>query len=205
MRVRWDDEGVKPMVIRFGVIAALLVLTLACGGSSGQQPAAPQPISPLASPAAQERPPAAATTSAVAGAAPTATRPPVSTPLIIVGTPAAGQLSGLVLQRAWEGKGYQVQRGSAGGPAAGFSAPTAEVRLVRGSSSVQLALLVYPSPQALEQEWEVKPGAAPAPKPGRQTPGIIATWWNHNVVALVRSRTGEPSADALNAFLDARP
>ncbi|MEK7215830.1 MAG: hypothetical protein AAB289_09585 [Chloroflexota bacterium] len=63
MRVRWDDEGVKPMVIRFGVIAALLVLTLACGGSSGQQPAAPQPISPLASPAAQERPPAAATTS----------------------------------------------------------------------------------------------------------------------------------------------
>ncbi|MSQ28470.1 MAG: hypothetical protein EXR51_10090 [Dehalococcoidia bacterium] len=123
----------------------------------------------------------------------------------MVGTPAAGQLTLAVLQRAWESKNFRVLVGSAGGPAAGFNAPTAEVRLVKGTTSVQLALLVYPSSAALEQEWEIKPGVAPTARALKEMPGVAATWWNHNVVALVRGRTGEPSPDALEAFLDARP
>ena len=152
------------------LLALSLALVVGCSGSS--VPAPPQPIS-AASPQGSPAGPAAVATASVAppgpAPAPSATRPAPSTPVIVVGTTTAGQLTGGVLQRAWESRGYQVQFGSASVAAAGFSAPTAEVRLVKGAGSVQLALLVYPSPQALEQEWEIKPGAAPTPRLDRKS------------------------------------
>ena len=190
------------MAIRFGLLTAILSLVLACGGSSTQPPP-PQTINAPSPAAASERP-AASPAAAAPSLNPTAARAVPATPVIVAGTPAAGQLSVTALQRAWELRNYQVQLGSAGG-SAGFTAPAAEVRLIKGTTSTQITLLVYPSPQALEQEWDIKPGTAPTPKAGKETPGVLATWWNNNVVALVRSRTGEPSPDALNAFLDARP
>jgi hypothetical protein len=122
-----------------------------------------------------------------------------------VGTPGTGQITGAALQRAWQAKGFQVQIGSAQAPVAGFAAAAADVRLVRGTGAAQLTLLVYPNPQVLEQEWTVNPGSAPEPK-GRPTPaGVEATWWNQNVIGLVRSRSGDLGPEALQAFLDATP
>lgn len=191
------------------LLAVLAITAAACGGSSTPPPP-PQPLAsptvalPPAPQATATRPPAPAGATGTPGAPPTGTRPAGgATP--VVSTPGTGQITGAALQRAWQAKGFQVQIGSAQAPVAGFTAAAAEVRLVRGTATAQVTLLVYANSQALEQEWTVKPGSAPEPKGRPAPPGVEATWWNHNVIGLVRNRSADLGPEALQAFLDATP
>jgi hypothetical protein len=89
-----------------------------------------------------------------------------------------------------------------GAPNAGFSgfAATAfDTSVVRGEDSMELSLLVYEDRESVKEDWELTIGQSPVSKDGRAVPDHVSTWWNENIVVLVRS--GAIGSDALDAFL----
>ena len=66
---------------------------------------------------------------------------------------------------------------------------------------MELSLLVYEDSEVVKEDWELAVGQSPAPKEGRAVPDHISTWWNENVVVVVRSSVGAIGSDALDAFL----
>ena len=83
----------------------------------------------------------------------------------------------------------------------GFATPAFDVRLARGSDSLDLSILVYADRQAIREDWVLTVGESPALKEGRLLPDHIATWWNENVAVVVRATVGDMASDALDAFL----
>ena len=80
-----------------------------------------------------------------------------------------------------------------------------DVRLTRDDGSMDLSVLVYESSKALEEDWELTPGAAPVLKADGPLPDMVSAWWNENVVVAVHGRSGDIGADALDAFLAVTP
>ncbi len=127
---------------------------------------------------------------------------PTSTPAVEVGT---GWITLGMLQRLWEAEGLQVIRGSQPARVSGFTGAASDIRLVKGDAATQLTLLIYRDPEDLQREWSTQVGGQPTPKGARKLEGVIATWWNHNVVALVRGRTGTLGGAPLRGYLEADP
>ncbi|MCH7999075.1 MAG: PD40 domain-containing protein [Chloroflexi bacterium] len=66
---------------------------------------------------------------------------------------------------------------------------------------MELSLLIYENREAVKEDWQLTLGEAPLPKDGRAVPDHISTWWNENVVVVVRASVGDIASDALDAFL----
>ena len=105
------------------------------------------------------------------------------------------------LQGAWEAKGITVTLGDRSAGFAGLGETARDVRLTRDSDSMDLSVLVYRDGEAASEDWELTPGEAPLPRAGRDLPDHTSTWWNQNVIVMVRSHFGAIGADALDAFL----
>jgi hypothetical protein len=182
-------------VVGLIAIGILLALSISGGGDSGGEEA-PRPAG------LGVGSPTPSLTETVVMATPTAV--PTATP---VGSEAtAGAPYSLVsLQRAWEaaGLGVTLQGRSAG--FRDFGATTFDVRVARGSDSMDLSILVYEDREAALEDWKLTPGEAPAPVEGRSLPDHISNWWNQNVVVVVRSSEGDIASDALDAFLSLSP
>lgn len=131
---------------------------------------------------------------------PTAMATPTAGP-----SPEGSPFSLIDLERAWEARGIAV---TPGGPSAGFSGLATtpfDVRLARGSESMELSILVYPDVEVINEDWQLTPGQAPLLKEGRSLPAHTSVWWNRNVIVVVRSPRGGMSADALDAFFALSP
>jgi len=83
----------------------------------------------------------------------------------------------------------------------GFLAKPFDVRLTRGGDSAALSVLVYPSRDAPNEDWNLSAGSRPSPKSGRSVPAHDSIWWNTNVIVVARSAPGEIGRDALAAVL----
>lgn len=120
-------------------------------------------------------------------------------------SPEGSPFSLIDLERAWEARGIAVTQG---GPSAGFGGLTTtpfDVRLARGSDSMELSILVYSDLEAINEDWQLTPGQAPVLKEGRSLPDHTSIWWNRNIIVVVRSPRGEMSAEALDAFFALSP
>lgn len=170
------------------VVFALGAVLTACAGGDGSAPTPSPSRVATATPTPATR----------ATPTPTATATPIPD---TTGTP----FSFADLQGAWEAKGITVTLGDRSAGFGGFGATAFDVRLTRGDDSMDLSVLVYRDHEAASEDWELTPGEAPLPKPGRDLPDRTSTWWNQNVIAVVRSRLAEISADALDAFLGLNP
>ena len=136
-------------------------------------------------------------------AAPTAvpdtpTPPPATPPPeALAGTP----FSFSTLQSAWQAKGITATPGSLSRSFSGFLAKPFDVRLTRGADSAALSVLVYPSRDAPNEDWNLSAGSRPSPKASRTVPAHDSIWWNTNVIVVARSAPGEIGRDALAAVL----
>lgn len=168
------------------VVFALGAVLVACAGGDGSPPTpSPSPI-------------ATATPTPVATATPTATATSIPD---VTGSP----FSSFDLHSAWEAKGITVSWQGRNADFSGLGEPARDVRLTRDSDSMDLSVLIYRNREAASEDWELTPGQAPLPKPGRELPDHTSTWWNRNVIVVVLSRSGEIGADALDGFLGLNP
>jgi Tol biopolymer transport system component len=102
---------------------------------------------------------------------------------------------------AWKARSMTVTLGAPSSAFKGFATPAFDVRLARGSDSLNLSILVYPDRQAIREDWLLTVGTSPVPKEGRSLPDYISAWWNENVAVVVRITAGDMASDALDAFL----
>ena len=155
------------------ILVALLIVSIAGRDASTLDTLAPGAARNGASPSA---------TSGVAAAAPSPAQP-TSVPGAPTGMDGA-PLSGDVLLRAWLSGGLTVEPASERVACAGDQQRSYRVRATTGPG--QLAtVFVYPSPQALSQEWAVERGSPLRTRTGTACPGTDAvTYWNQNVVVV---------------------
>lgn len=105
------------------------------------------------------------------------------------------------LQSAWQAKSITTTLGGQSSGFTGMATTPYDVRLTRSGDVLEACVLVYPTADAVSTDWELATGEAPSLKSGRTVPSRVATWWNGNVVILVKSRTGTISTDTFDAFI----
>lgn len=191
------------------VSVALLAVASACNGN-GEAERTPTPSAVVAqpSPTPEPRPeptftpePTAeptATPTPIPAATPTPTPTPAPTSAAV---PTGNPFSFADFETAWQAREIEVTLGAPSAAYKGFATPAFDARLVRGSDSLDLSILVYDDREAIKKDWELTIGQSPAPKEGREVPDHISTWWNENIAVVVHARVGGIGSDALDAFL----
>jgi len=139
------------------------------------------------------------------GGSPTATAAPGRSPTATPGAVGPG-LTGRPysfsnLQSALTAKGITSSQGSQSSGFTGMATTSYDVHMTKGSDTLDAYVLVYPTADAVETDWQLSTGEAPSLKSGRTVPSHVARWYNGNIVILVKSRTGTISNDAFDAFI----
>ena len=176
-------------------LALMAILAVACGGGGPGTPTPDSTATPTATPSA----PAATSTPTILPT-PTPGLTPTIAPTPTVGT-SGSPFSFGDLQEAFEARGIAVELGDPSAGFSGFAATAFDTSVVRGEDSMELSLLVYRDSEVIKEDWELTVGESPMPKEGRAVPDYISTWWNENIVVVVRSSVGAIGSDALGAFL----
>jgi Tol biopolymer transport system component len=184
----------KGMAILLGLSLAALSLA-GCGDGGVAQPTpTPTPKVSEASPT----PTAEVPTTPAATPTPSPTSSPTPTPATVpTGTPFSFD----DFRMAWEARSMTVTLGAPSAAFKGFATPAFDAGLARDGDSLDLSILVYADRQAMGEDWDLTVGESPVPKEGRVVPDHISTWWNENVVVVVRATVGNMASDALDAFL----
>lgn len=190
----------RPSALLAAPLAALLLV--ACGGpSSTPQPAETAPVAPPAAPPAATGGPASSPTAARTTGSPTGSPTAGATGTASPST-GTGALALNDVRQAWTARGQGVN--SDQGPSAtGFGVTPSFLAVAKGADTTALAVFVYGSQSALEQDW-LFGGSFPTPKEGKNPGSFQAAWWNQNVLVLVRSR-GANADEVREAFLGLGP
>ncbi len=176
-------------------LAFMAILAVACGGGGTGTPTPDSTATPIGTPS----PPVATGTPTILPT-PTPGLTPAIAPTPTVGTTGSPFSFG-DLPEAFEARGIAVELGDPNAGFSGFGTTALDLRLVRGEDSMELSLLVYEDSEVVKEDWELAVGQSPAPKEGRAVPDHISTWWNENIVVVVRSSVGAIGSGALDAFL----
>jgi hypothetical protein len=112
---------------------------------------------------------------------------------------SGGPLSFSRLETAWGSKGIEATPGDVNAQITGFSTAPVDVTLSRGNDEMEVAVLIYDSPGAVSQDWDL--GQRPVPKAGRTIPADATVWYNLNAVVVVLESNDAIRPDALEAFL----
>ncbi len=173
----------------------LVTLLAACnGGGEGAQPT-PTPTPDATAPA----PNPTGTPATTSSPAPTPSTPtPAPTPTTV---PTGSPFSFEDVQATFEARVMEMTLGAPSAGFSGFSTTAFDARLVRGDDSMELSLLVYEDREAVKEDWVLTVGQSPKPKEGRIVPSHISTWWNENIVVVVRASVGDIASGALDVFL----
>jgi hypothetical protein len=103
------------------------------------------------------------------------------------------------MEAAWAAKGISVTTGDVNDAVTGFSTTPVDVTLSRDGETMEVAVLLYDSPSAVNEDWDL--AQSPAPKPGREIPPGSFVWYNLNAVVVVLEPNDALRGDALEAFL----
>lgn len=148
---------------------------------------------------------AAQTPAETATPAPTPEPTPTPVPTIDPATVKGDPLSLSALISGWQGRALTAQTLAADATAySGFTLTPAIVQLTSGSKTIELAAFVYPTRDAVREDWNQSGNGRPSPKPDRDLPDNRSTWWNRNTVVVVLQDPGGLSGAALDGYLDAR-
>lgn len=188
------------MVALIGLLLAALPLAGCSDGSTAEPTPTPTPEVTTASPTPTHEP--TGTPAATPSPSPISTAAPTPSPTPAPATiPSGVPFSFDDFRTAWETWGMTVTLGTLNAAFQGFATPAFDVRLARGSDSLDLSILVYADRKAIREDWLLTVGESPVPKDGRVLPGHVSTWWNENVAVVVRATVGAIGGDALDAFL----
>ena len=197
----------RGLVALGGLYFALVLVLAACSsGPEEAQPtptpapevteASPTPVVALPSPTHEATP--SPTPEPTPASTPAATPTPAPTPAAV---PTGNPFSFADFETAWQARDMTVTLGAPNVGFKGFATPAFDVRLARGSDSLDLSILIYEDRQAIREDWELTVGESPVPKEGRVLPDHISTWWNENIAVVVHACVGGIGSDVLDAFL----
>lgn len=103
------------------------------------------------------------------------------------------------LQAAWSEKDIDTDDGDINTTVTGFATSPVDVKLSRDDSEMTVVVLLYDSPEAVGQDWNV--GGSVTPKPGRAVPEGVIVWYNSNAVVIALDTDSSIYPDARDAFL----
>jgi len=131
---------------------------------------------------------------------PTAVPTPLRSPAPISGVPFS--LSSVT--NGWEAAGFTITIRGDSDRLSGFSIGATDVSLAGPAGTGEFTVLVYADDEAPDTDWDLLVGELPDPKPGRTLPEHNTIWWNSNIIAVVRTISGDVT-DALDALFQMTP
>ena len=108
------------------------------------------------------------------------------------------------IQNAWDAAGFTTTVRGESDRLSGFDIGATDVSLAGPAGTGELTVLVYADEEAPATDWDLVIGELPDPKPGRALPDHSSIWWNSNIIAVVRTISGDITA-ALDAFFQVAP
>lgn len=102
------------------------------------------------------------------------------------------------VRSAWEGRGLTVSVGTVSTDVTGFGTTAADVTLTKAGAEMNVAVLFYDSPEAMQADWSV--GDTVTPKKG-SIPSGPSPWANRNAIVVRVADAESIRVDARDAFL----